>query len=179
MKKKWLVLVVLMFLLVGCGKTATLPADKLVNVDMDLSAVAVEDMHGQPMTIGDVVKGQPHTLFVLWQTGCEPCRDEVPHINAQIEKLKDKGIRVVGIGAAETHEALQQAHDEWGMDYPTLAVTQEFAEAVGDTFNRTPTLFLCSEDGKVSGRAIVGTVGESDEEQVDLWWQWIKEELGE
>lgn len=180
--KKWLAFAVLLLLLLplGCGKESpTLPEDKLVNVDLDLSACKVLDENGTETTIGEVVKGQPHTLFVLWQTGCDPCRAEVPLLNEQMDKLKEKNIQLVAIGAAETQEALQQAHDEWGMAYPTLAVTQEFAEAIDGVITRTPSLFLCSEDGKVSGRAIVGTVAETDDEQVTLWWQWIEEEIGE
>ena len=63
------------------------------------------------------IQGEPVTTFAndktylidFWATFCSPCIDEIPHINELHNKLKDKGLIVIGVDVREKLSSLAEA----------------------------------------------------------------------
>jgi peroxiredoxin len=74
-----------------------------------------------PLTVKEWVQGDPVKLedgagkkvYVVefWATWCPPCRESIPHLSKMAERLKDKGLEVIGISGETVEEVRQFAKD--------------------------------------------------------------------
>jgi peroxiredoxin len=77
-------------------------------LDSSEKSVKISDLRGSVVVLN------------FWGSWCPPCRAEMPELNAMYNRLKDKGLRVVGVNFAETKDKavayLQQnpvSYDLW------------------------------------------------------------------
>ena len=91
-------------------------------------------------------------MLSLWQAGCEPCKKEMPALQAFHEQYGDR-VPVLGVDFADTYpgSALEEA-GERGVTYPSLADpggdlmdTDEFAKIRG-----MPVMYFVDADGAVA-----------------------------
>jgi thiol-disulfide isomerase/thioredoxin len=93
----------------------------------------IENSHDAPAAFElQDVKGQLHRLedyrgkWVIvnfWATWCSPCIKEIPELKRFHQQHHEKDIVVIGINFEElTVEQLQQAIDEFDIDYPVLRI---------------------------------------------------------
>ena len=91
-------------------------------------------------------------VLSLWQAGCEPCRKEMPALQAFDDKYGDR-VPVLGVDFADQYpgSALEEA-GERGVTYPSLADpggdlmdTDEFAKIPG-----MPMLYFLDADGSIA-----------------------------
>jgi len=95
-------------------------------------------------------------LIDFWATYCAPCKTEVPHFNALRERLKDKGVEIVGMTyLSGDAEDVKPYIKDWGIQYPIAMGTEELDAALGGHIG-LPTTFLVGKDWKVY-RKILGT----------------------
>ncbi len=64
--------------------------------------------------IGDVV------LVNFWATWCEPCRDEIPDLEAAYQAHRDEGLVVLGVNVQESPDAVREFVADMGITYPVL-----------------------------------------------------------
>jgi peroxiredoxin len=78
-------------------------------------------------------------VMSFWATWCQPCKAEMPHLQAMYNELKDKGLVVLGISAddARTSSGVRPVVAAAGVKYPVLLDTQ--TQVVG-LYNPSKTL---------------------------------------
>ena len=108
--------------------------------------IALKDVDGHQFFLKDL-RGKP--VFVnFWATWCEPCRMEMPQIQALQEKFKDQGLVVVGINYSESAET---AKKYFSQEKYTM---RNLLDPTSETFNRygaggIPKVVLIDKDGIV------------------------------
>ena len=112
------------------------PAPDFTLKDVDGREVALKDLRGKAV------------LLNFWATWCEPCRDEMPHLEALHEAFKDKGLVVIGINATESAEIARKYFAEQGYTFQSLL------DPAGDAYNKYgaggyPGTVLIDKDGIV------------------------------
>lgn len=75
----------------GLGAGGKKPADSGIFKSME-----AKDLDGNSLS-GDIFKENKLTLVNVWNLGCTPCIQEIPHLNEINEEYKDKGVGVYGL----------------------------------------------------------------------------------
>ncbi|WP_342620787.1 TlpA disulfide reductase family protein [Rhodoferax sp. GW822-FHT02A01] len=65
------------------------------------------------------VKGQA-VLLNFWATWCEPCRAEMPSLQALQKQYRDRNLLVVAVNFRESRDAVQRYRDVLGLDFMVL-----------------------------------------------------------
>ena len=148
MRKRYLVLLAIMFLVVACsGKKE----EKTLAPYFSL-----RDISGQKVTLDDF-KGKPF-LLVFWATWCPTCRSEIPILN----KLAQEGHTVVAIALDKDREKVVQFAKEHGIRYKVLMGNYQVTIDYGNV-RFLPTIFLVDPQGYIVGRMVGGV----DEKKVE------------
>ena len=80
-------------------------------------AIAASDPDGRGWTLAD---GAGRVTWVnFWATNCEPCRTEMPAMQALAEAYGDR-LLVLGVNWGESHESVESFLDRYGIRYPIL-----------------------------------------------------------
>ncbi|MBP1999504.1 peroxiredoxin [Paenibacillus shirakamiensis] len=124
---------------------------------IDGSVHHLEDYEGKAMVIN------------FWGTWCKPCVKEMPALQAQWEKWKDKGVVILGINAGEDQMTVQNFVDQRGVNFPI--VLDSDSDAVRDFgISPLPTTFFVSAKGKITsihtGELDLETLGNQIEQLV-------------
>lgn len=97
----------------------------------------------------DRLRGQA-VLLNVWATWCEPCREEIPALQALHETHADEGLRVVGVSVDAPGEeaAVRDFAASYGVTYE---VWLDPEERVSSTFRLigVPSTFLVGPEGKI------------------------------
>jgi cytochrome c biogenesis protein CcmG/thiol:disulfide interchange protein DsbE len=78
----------------------------------------LETLDGRQVSLSDY-KGSA-VLINLWATWCDPCRAEVPDIEAAYRAHRDEGFVVLGVNLEEPRETVKPFVEEFGITYPVL-----------------------------------------------------------
>ncbi|HAK94944.1 MAG TPA: hypothetical protein DCM87_08050 [Planctomycetes bacterium] len=111
----------------------------------------LKDVDGKPLALRDF-RGKA-VLVDIWGTWCPPCRREVPHLVALVEKYKDKGLAVVGlsrerVAGEEAEKLVRDFAGKNGINYPCAVIDNEFLKQVPG-FRGFPTLLFLDREGRV------------------------------
>lgn len=111
------------------------------------------DLDGKPVHL-DSLKGKVVVLNE-WATWCEPCRDEIPQLEALHQRFASQGLVLVGVSvdAFGTGGDVRDFVQQHGMTYPVwLDPDNRFAARFG-TFG-VPETFVIDRGGVVRRRQI-------------------------
>ena len=119
------------------------PAPAFSLVDTAGNTVSSSQLQGKVIVVN---------FFTIW---CQPCRHEMPDLNAIYNENKDKGLSMVGICLNADPNELKVLVTQLKLDYPVLLgtekVNKDFGEIVG-----VPTTFIIDKQAKsptkLSGR---------------------------
>jgi peroxiredoxin len=78
----------------------------------------LKDVEGREITLASL-RGKP-VLLDFWATWCEPCREEMPQIQALYDQFKDKGLMVVGIDTDEPAEKAKKYFEDQHYSFVNL-----------------------------------------------------------
>lgn len=85
----------------------------------------------------------------FWGTWCKPCVKEMPALQAQSEKWKDKGVVVIGINAGEDRMSVENFVKQVDVSFPVfLDPNKEAVQNYG--ISPLPITFFVSADGIVN-----------------------------
>jgi thiol-disulfide isomerase/thioredoxin len=85
------------------------------------AAFELQDVQGKLHRLSDY-QGK-WVIVNFWATWCSPCIKEIPELKRFHQQYRDQDIVVIGINFEElTVEQLQQAIDEFAIDYPVLRI---------------------------------------------------------
>jgi peroxiredoxin len=108
----------------------TLPA-------LDGSQVSLERLRGSTVIIN------------FWATWCEPCRVEMPILQAFYESHRDRGLRVLAVNLGETPEAVRAWVDEFGLTFDMLLDPQQTVAALYQIRGQ-PSTYVVSPSGIIT-----------------------------
>lgn len=101
--------------------------------------------------------GKAHTLkeyegkamvINFWGTWCKPCVKEMPALQSQWEKWKDKGVVILGINAGEDEMAVSNFAKQVNVNFPIVLDTEKSAVS-SYGISPLPTTFFVFPNGKV------------------------------
>jgi len=105
-------------------------------------------------------KGKPLVLN-FWGTFCPPCRNEMPALQHEYDKWKDKGLELVGINLSEDRISVQRFAEGVGAYFPILLDRNKKTEKKYG-LKEYPTTFFITPDGEIQDIVIGGPMSEED-----------------
>ena len=121
------------YLLTDKETTVTLTSSPVKNASPKSLYLAGEVMHdftltdinGVEYTLSEILEEKQMVMLNFWFTGCPPCRNEFPHINASYNTYKDS-IEILAINdyptASESAENVASFVETYGLDMPVFKV---------------------------------------------------------
>jgi peroxiredoxin len=82
----------------------------------------------------------------FWASWCPPCIDEAPSLVSMQQRLKAKGITVVGVSADENEQAYRRFIKEFGVNFATVRDPSERVEHLYGTV-KIPETYVIDRNG--------------------------------
>jgi thiol-disulfide isomerase/thioredoxin len=101
------------------------------------------------------------TLVNFWATWCEPCRVEMPQLQALHERLANRGLRIIGVFEAWEADAAKAYLAEAPFTYEILKGTTTVDRDWGP-IGIMPTTFLVDANGKILRRYVGAAQEQTD-----------------
>jgi peroxiredoxin len=120
-------------------------------VEMEAPDFTLASLDGQQVSLSGL-KGS--IVFLnFWATWCPPCQSEIPSLKALYEKLKGKGLVILGVDVAETAAVVGKFVKEKEMTFPILLDTKS---SVGMVYasQSIPTTYVIDRSGTVLARKV-------------------------
>jgi thiol-disulfide isomerase/thioredoxin len=127
-----------------------------------------------PLTLSDA-RGTPHTLTAyrgqvvlvnFWATWCEPCREEMPALQALQHKLGKERLVVLAVNYGESPERVQKFMHSMPLDFP-IVLDRDMDTAKAWQVRVLPTSFVLGQEGTIRYKA-VGALEWADAQIVKL-----------
>jgi len=96
--------------------------------------------------------GKDVVLMAFWDTWCEPCKTELPHLDRIYRSKKDQGFVVFAISMDDPSTAMQVAPyvHESGFTFPVLLDPHGKASNLYNTHKSAPYTVLIGRDGAIA-----------------------------
>jgi peroxiredoxin len=78
----------------------------------------LDSLTGQPVTLA-ALRGNP-VIINFWATWCEPCRVEMPDIEAVYQSYQQQGLHILAVNLGETPGMVQRWVDTFGLTFDIL-----------------------------------------------------------
>ncbi|HUG33902.1 MAG TPA: TlpA disulfide reductase family protein [Anaerolineales bacterium] len=148
------------FILLGLGLILIVASVLYILRDLpiqtDLSAVPVEVEYPAPeLTLTDV-EGEAHSLadyrgtvvlVNLWATWCEPCKEEMPALQAFHNKYADEGFTVIGINDGDPTKDVLQFVRDFKLTFPVWLDPKYIATEEAFKTMNLPTSYVIDRTG--------------------------------
>ncbi|WP_181349982.1 thiol-disulfide oxidoreductase ResA [Thalassobacillus sp. CUG 92003] len=59
-------------------------------------------------------------MLNFWATYCEPCKDEMPHMEKLYEEYEDKGVEIVAVNLDSTNLVVKRFLEKYDISFPIL-----------------------------------------------------------
>jgi thiol-disulfide isomerase/thioredoxin len=113
--------------------------------------LALPDHHGAPHAL--TAYRNRVILVNFWATWCEPCRVEMPALQALQDKLGKERVVVLAVNYGESSEKVQQFVQRVSVDFPVLLDRHTEATRAWQVRVR-PTSFVLGPDGQIRYSAV-------------------------
>lgn len=113
------------------------PAPELTLTDLDGASHSLSDYRGQVVLVN------------LWATWCEPCKQEMPALQAFHDKYSDKNFTVIAVNDGEMTSDIVQFATDFDLTFPiwldpTYSATERTFKTLG-----LPSSYVIDRDGVV------------------------------
>lgn len=153
-----LLIAVLSAVIVGCGAgTDQEEAENAANAYPKFPRFETVDMTDRPVT-DQVFAEHKLTMVNVWATYCDPCKEELPDLQALYKEMEAKDVNVIGIvvdGEQNNAVALQMIKD-FGITYANLMPTDSLKKNLFPRLPGVPTSFFVNNKGEIVGDMVVG-----------------------
>jgi peroxiredoxin len=122
------------------------PADEIKVGDVAPS-IEGTSLDGKEMKLSDF-RGKV-VLLVFWFKSCGPCLAEVPHLQALVERHKDKPFVIVGVNNDDDGEAAREVAAKEGMTWPSFADGNNGPIVKQWQVDAWPTKYLLDDQGVI------------------------------
>ena len=108
------------------------------------------DLDGSLVNTADVFAGHKDTMVNIWETGCVPCKEEMPELEKLSKSFEEQDCQIIGVcmfttegSAPEVKEILEQA----GVTYLNLIAPQSNKKL--SEVNMFPTTYFVDSEGQI------------------------------
>lgn len=116
--------------------------------EQDRSTIKITDLSGQRFTLNDYQKGKP-VYLKFWATWCQPCRQQMPHLQQVYEQYGDKiQIIAVNLGINDDLAAIERTKKEFSLTLP-MAIDTSGQLAQAFKLIGTPYHILLDRDANI------------------------------
>lgn len=105
----------------------------------------LQNMSGQTVKLSDL-RGKG-VLLNFWGSWCEPCKQEMPYLNAVYQQHM-KGVTIVGVNIGESHLTVSNFINRNGIKFPILLDSNKDVTTAYN-IGPIPTTFLINKSGKI------------------------------
>lgn len=109
---------------VGSAPTFTLPSLS------DGRSVSSEELRGRPVVVN------------FWASWCDPCREEMPELQAAWEQYKDRGVLFIGVNVMDSTDNALAFLEEFPVEYPVVTDPDKVLVDGLDIVGLPQTLFI-------------------------------------
>jgi len=139
------------------GETANTPGDAQRSggggsgTGATASDFSARDIDGKTVRLGSYL-GKQAILLNFWQTWCEPCVAEFPHLRRMYEANKDKGFVMFGVAmdGPETVANVPAFAKRNQLNFPVLLDEDSHVAAIYNPKKSAPLSVLIDKNGKIA-----------------------------
>ncbi|MBO5496379.1 MAG: redoxin domain-containing protein [Oscillospiraceae bacterium] len=108
------------------------------------------DQNGNLVNTADVFAGHKVTMVNIWETGCQPCKDEMPELEKLNREFEEQGCQIIGVCMFTTADDAPKVNgilDAAGVTYLNLIAPQshkKFSEV-----RAFPTTYFVDSEGVI------------------------------
>lgn len=139
--------------------------------ETELMSYATQDLDGNSMTLGDLIRKNDLTMLNIWGTFCGPCINEMPGLAACAEKYADRGFAIVGLtcdlldwNGNVDPSVVADAKDiaaSTGVKYPLVVETEEMMNSFDTGY--VPTTYFVDKYGNIlNTEPMIGSLSEAE-----------------
>lgn len=137
-----------------------------VELDAPAPPIVGTTIRGEPLALADL-RGKV-VLINVWATWCDPCREELPDLQALHARLSPRGLVVLGVSVDAAREAttVRNMVSGLGLTYPVI---HDAANRIGAPYKIVgyPASFVVDREGVVRWRRD-GLIPPDDPELMDV-----------
>lgn len=123
------------------------PGDPLIGRQAPgFSLPALNGQSGQQISLADF-KGKP-LVINFWSSTCQPCKDEMPLLETQWERVQSQGVVFLGIDVEDTNSDGLQFLQQHGATYHSV-IDSSGGTLVSYGVTYTPETIFINREGKV------------------------------
>lgn len=156
MRRQWILVGVIVVALVSGAYALVRLGPKIEGVEVGKRApdfAAIRLVQGDSIRFRQEYRGQV-TLINIWATWCQPCRVEMPAIEALWKQLGPKGLRIVAVSIDEGNgDNVRDFIKELGLTFDVLRDPSGKIQAIYQTTG-VPETFLLDKDGVIVKKVI-------------------------
>ena len=156
-------------MLAALGIAAGARAHQLRPWTKPVPPLALNDLHGKPWDLA-ALHGRP-VLLNFWATWCEPCREEMPSLQALARRHEADALIVLMVNYRESEASIRRFLERMPLELPVL-LDRDGSAARAWTSRVFPTTVLIDRSGRPRHQ-LVGAVDWSGDEAR----QWLRELL--
>lgn len=105
------------------------------------------DLNGNKLSLNDL-RGKT-VLLNFWGSWCEPCRKEMPALQAAYDEFKERGFVVLGVNIGESRVTAKGFADRYGVAFPVVLDTDRNVTLNLYKVGPIPTSFFIDQNGVV------------------------------
>jgi cytochrome c biogenesis protein CcmG/thiol:disulfide interchange protein DsbE len=146
-------LLVIAVVWVLAGRTASTSLPPIAQTNRPAPSFALPGLSGGTVRLSDY-QGKV-VLVNFWYTGCAPCREETPALQAAYKKLAGQGLEIVGVNVRPNERSgaagdadIRQFVDQYGLTYPIALDTESEIDRAFQVYV-LPTSFFIDQSGNI------------------------------
>ena len=117
-----------------------------------------QTLDGQELSLMQEVGKNKITVIDFWASWCGPCRQETPFMIGMYNRLKDRGLGIVGISLDDDHTAWAKVSQQLSIPWPQMSDLKGWENAAARAFNITsiPQTIVVDRQGRILRRGLRG-----------------------
>ena len=136
-------------LILGHAVVPARSAFAVAEVGQPAPALVVQELDGQTFDLS-ALRGKV-VVINFWATWCQPCRQEMPALDAFYRQYHGQGLEMIGLSADRPHERSGVSKVMQSFSYPAAMLDDVKADDFGDP-SELPVTFIIDGNGVVRAK---------------------------